>query len=399
MKNTIAIVVALVVFIGTCISCKNKNHTNKEETTNIGFNVIKLDPEQKIEDNFLISHIADSIEYIPLQTTDSAIIGNIRKIVHWNGYYYVLDGLTETIFCFDNKGKFRNKLQKKGLGPDEYYSITDFCVSKSGEIWVYSPAQAFLKYNITNNQLFKKMPTEIVAETFWIDSNDTINTFIGGFQNTSVFSDFPNQYAFIRLYNQKIISKSIPYKYHDELRIKPSPNNILSVCGDSISLFDYYDNKVYTIINGQLKPQYKISYLDDEYAVSLNNTPERNKEILKHTNPLVIFDLVVNHNMIWIKYSFKNRICSMVYLKKEKISYNMGGIITDDINNYISLPTPSCADYQGNLIGYVDPMVFKSCIIGKSTQHLKELKVKLRDTDNPVIIKMKMKKKWEVIKK
>ena len=393
MKNKIVTITFLL--IGICFSCRNKNEAIKGETTDSGFNVIRLDPEQKIDDNFLISHLTDSIEYIPIETTDNTIIGRIGKIVHWNSNFYVLDRLTETIFCFDNKGKFLNKLQKKGLGPDEYYSITDFCVSKSGELWVYSSAQAFLKYDITNNQLLKKIPTKIVAETFWIDSNDTINTFIGGLPNASVFKDFPNQYAFIRLHNQKIISKLMPYKYHDELRMKPFSNNILSVSRDSISLYDYYDNKVYTIINGQLKPQYKISYLDDEYTVSLNNTPERNKEILKHINQLELFDLIINDNIIWIKYSFKNRICSMVYLRKEKISYNIGSIIIDDLNNYLSLPTPSCADYQGNLIGYVDPMVFKSCIIDKSTQRLKGLKVKLRGTDNPIIIKINMKKRWK----
>lgn len=178
MKNKILIITLLGV--GICTACGNKKQAAKEEAVDTGFNVITLDPKQKVEDNSFISHIADSIEYIPLQTTDSVVIGKIGKIIFWNNHFYVLDRLTETIFCFDNKGKFLNKLSKKGVGPGEYYSITDFNISKNGEIWVYSSAQAFFKYDISNSRFLKRIPTAIVAESFWIDDNDTISIYVGG---------------------------------------------------------------------------------------------------------------------------------------------------------------------------------------------------------------------------
>lgn len=45
------------------------------------------------------------IKYVPLETTDSSLIGNIDKILYQNNKYYILDKVEKKILVFDGKEK------------------------------------------------------------------------------------------------------------------------------------------------------------------------------------------------------------------------------------------------------------------------------------------------------
>lgn len=94
-----------------------------------------------------ISEIADSITYIPLETTDECLIGAFCGIQYKNGIWYISDR-TYTIFLFDDNGKFIKKLNKIGQGPGEYTYIQTFAVDNDNHIHISDfGLKKILEYN------------------------------------------------------------------------------------------------------------------------------------------------------------------------------------------------------------------------------------------------------------
>jgi hypothetical protein len=122
----------LVIIIYSCGREKSNKTANSDSVIRID---LLSEPESKITK---LSEIAENVEYIPLQTTDSSLIGPfILKIINRENRIYVRNsGLEGEILCFDLVGKFLFKLHNKGRGPEEYLSITDFDVSSDNKTLV-----------------------------------------------------------------------------------------------------------------------------------------------------------------------------------------------------------------------------------------------------------------------
>ena len=86
----------------------------------------------QLKDNSCVnlSEFVSSVELVPLETTEACLIGTLAQLVEHNGYYYIGSAgmMTEKVMVFDADGRFLYKLDKRGMGPDEYVTITDFAV-------------------------------------------------------------------------------------------------------------------------------------------------------------------------------------------------------------------------------------------------------------------------------
>lgn len=103
-----------------------------------------------------LSEFASDIDYIPLQTTESSLMGNMRaKIVKVNNRIYIknVNGLSSSgILCFDIDGRFLYKVENTGRGPGEYQFIGDFDVSSDNGFLVIkaSSPSKLITYGITD---------------------------------------------------------------------------------------------------------------------------------------------------------------------------------------------------------------------------------------------------------
>ncbi|PKO98453.1 MAG: hypothetical protein CVU13_09855 [Bacteroidetes bacterium HGW-Bacteroidetes-8] len=101
-----------------------------------------------------LSEVANSIEYIPLETSDSILIGNISKIVCENNKIYVSDN-SDKLFVFDREGMHLRTLNRKGRGPGEYVVLRSFKVDDvtgnilvldfSGRVNIYDSLHNFVQ--------------------------------------------------------------------------------------------------------------------------------------------------------------------------------------------------------------------------------------------------------------
>jgi len=83
-----------------------------------------------------ISEIAESVEYIPLETTDKSAINRIYDAKFTKDYIFIQQyGTSQSLLIqFDRQGKFIRYIGKAGNGPEEYNQIREFSVDEKKEL-------------------------------------------------------------------------------------------------------------------------------------------------------------------------------------------------------------------------------------------------------------------------
>lgn len=107
--------------------------TNREIPTpfKIDFpKTVNLNLSEAIDDLMNLSEIAEKVEYIPLQTTDSALMGYIWNFAITKDYFFIRNELR--VLTFDKYGKYINSLFRVGFGPGETNAYC-FAVDEDGE--------------------------------------------------------------------------------------------------------------------------------------------------------------------------------------------------------------------------------------------------------------------------
>ncbi|MDO9680544.1 MAG: 6-bladed beta-propeller [Bacteroidales bacterium] len=110
---TKALLLTLVVLSTACQS----NHNTQPKDLRI------IDVEGGVGKGRLVklSEIAESIEYIPLETNSEAVVGKIfaDRIFYEKDCFYLMER-SISIIIFDRCGQYLNKISKYGRGPQEY---------------------------------------------------------------------------------------------------------------------------------------------------------------------------------------------------------------------------------------------------------------------------------------
>jgi len=104
-----------------------------------------------------LSTVAESVEYIPLETTNECLLGNISNIIITpnNFFVYVYEGLC---YRFNREGKFLNSIGKIGNGPGECMRTRDAAVDTVNQ-WVYIlDYDKIVKYDYSGNFLKSYKP-------------------------------------------------------------------------------------------------------------------------------------------------------------------------------------------------------------------------------------------------
>ena len=90
-----------------------------KESLRSGIDIITINPT-KAKEQINLSEFADSVSYIKIQTDSNCIMGRIREIIIKDRYIYAVDVSRQILFVFNHNGKYISKLDKRGMGPDEY---------------------------------------------------------------------------------------------------------------------------------------------------------------------------------------------------------------------------------------------------------------------------------------
>ena len=147
-KNSIIIVKGLLILFAFLInSCDNKNMT-------LTSNIIQLESAVGSINILNLSDYATEIEYIPLETNDTVLIGRIGQISYENEKILIKDVSNTKYNCylFDNNGEYCFKIGNYGQGPDDYLDIRQTFIFENYIYLIDAIGNKLLIYN-TNGLL------------------------------------------------------------------------------------------------------------------------------------------------------------------------------------------------------------------------------------------------------
>lgn len=355
---------------------------------NADFQIITVDPE-KYAGETDIDKFADSVTFIPLQTTDSLLIGNIEKLLVWNGNFYIWDRITASVFCFDENGKIKFRINNKGNGPNEYPIIENISVNQeNGNVYIYSgPAHAIYKYN-TQGEFVEKLICDCISIDFAVAAQDTLLCYTGKFPNMYLYqSTFPKQYRFTVLHKGEVQKRGLESTFQEEwTRLVISPNHF-RFYGDTLLLGENINNRIYTITSdNELKPRYRVVFTTNANEFSF----DQQAADINYFNSgayLSLYRFSETASFIFLDYIYKGFLCQSIFNKTNNNLYNIG-VMWISKERQMSLPIGvNAVDAKRNIIYQVMESSQIKQLTRKSTQQIKQQTDKIDETDNPVIIK------------
>lgn len=204
-------------------------------------------------DSISIYDLFDSIQIIPLETTDSCLLTGPVKLLTTAQANYILDWNNFKIFIFDNEGRFSHSVGKTGQGPGEYTQVYDVVVDESRNlVRMLSPFGRIYNYKLNSGQFiddiqlpaksnFQKMQeienNSIMTWSLPSDSEDFCITIIDantGETKTSLWKG-------PRMLNASIVS--VFYTFDSRTYFTPAfdNNKVYEVIGDSLKLAFQWD--------------------------------------------------------------------------------------------------------------------------------------------------------------
>jgi len=342
-------------------------------------NSISVDLEQKQDVSFF--DLFSKIDIIPLETNDLSLIKFVQKVIVNQGNIYVQD-LMSKILVFSPEGKFLFKIDKKGMGPDEYLDISDFDILNDSLSVLSAIENRMLIYN-NNGHFVRKFSLPRI--------NGAYNSFKNINNDTIAFWTYDYEKRI------KIYSKSAKSIFKEGI---PEKDNIYRNMG--MPLFPYgtfipsvTDNRVFKITpKSEIVEAYKWDF------GKLNNTPEmtENAPKLKTQNEMMEFikkiqsSEVINYDFIsaggnsryiYTKLGRKNTHINIFYDKLSKKTYQFEKT-TEKIKFYPLYWTESY------MIGFIPEKVSTfNDIIPDVILNQEQIKIKnnLSKFDNPVLVK------------
>ena len=126
MKESFILLLFLSLFI---VGCQH-NQVNED-------NISSVDLTSPVQKRLNMSEFVSRIQYIPLETSDDNLMGNIDQLLFAHNKIIIVDNKTASIFFFDDQGKYLYKIAKQGVGPEEYTEIDKVAVnSQEGVLYV-----------------------------------------------------------------------------------------------------------------------------------------------------------------------------------------------------------------------------------------------------------------------
>lgn len=393
MKETIYLLICTLCLFTSCVKSGKKQITEINDSV---FRVIVMDPDDiNKKEMSKVSVFGSSVEYIPLQTADTFLIGEVKKLIVYNDKYYIWDNLSEAIYCFDSEGKFQNQIGKKGGAPNEFVRISDFTVNmENGNILVYSDVDRGLYEYMSNGEFVKKTDTHFVLFSFAVDK-DLIYCYIGALPNPELFSrTFPESYRFLTLKDGEPELLQLGYTYYDSFLKVPLPSDNFSFYKDTMLLTEFLQPEIYWIDSiGNLHPRYRIKFSTNKSEYSFDNEIDLQKKKQEEKDG----DLTSLSNAFfetdnYLFFNYERGLIGMAYVdKKDNAVYNLGYFLVDDFNNNSLSPSIAFVD-EKYMYKIAEPELLSMRNEKRDfSPYLKEICGKINEFDNPIIVRIKLK--------
>jgi hypothetical protein len=177
-KQTLRLLILLYILMP--FSCKQKTGTPQNDTrqaNKIPFPV-KIDLELAVREadneKIPLSLVADSIEYVFLETNPECLINNIRDILVTDNHIFIT--ASDKIFEFTRKGQFIRRIASVGKGPGEYIALRNITYDEKNDLlYIFTNyTRQILKYSSDNKFIGEAFcfKSELASTVYFMDENN-----------------------------------------------------------------------------------------------------------------------------------------------------------------------------------------------------------------------------------
>lgn len=410
--------VILQLFLVIFLSCDNR----KKEYKKIGKihfpKTIQLDLSNAEIDSMNLSDIAEKVEYIPMQTTESSLLDYFYDFKITSKYFFIKDGLK--IVKYDNNGRFVKDLLNPGRGPEEAlpvcFTLNDslklvylYDQNKSVKIFDYdgnfktrilfpiNPIESLPPWRIEffNNCLFVCVPQKPKVRflySFYDLENDSIRIVLRNYRNYAKLAEEKRLPIILQDFSYQITDSTVLFKerFSDTIfavnrYFESAPRYIIDLGKEKLEWENWRDHGMFNIAGGPPNGYWVQSFIESRSFLII--------VLRSFTEPKIL--------AIYDKYSDSIKMSTIPFFDKEINQV----FLRNDLDKIIAFPAMSKSD--GNLFYYneclysvVEASEFADAYhkasekSKRSTKYLRDLSPVLSQVNefsNPVIMKIYLK--------
>lgn len=387
--------VLLIIISTSCISDVTKRELTADTSIYIDRDKIKTEVMKKA------SIYVEDVQYIPLETNNENLIGDVTKVILSSNFIHIYDYLSDNIYQFDYNGKYIRKIGSRGNGPNEYMRITSFSVNQDTEdIAIYCEIKQSIIEFTSDGQIISENKLGFLCNDL-IHYEDGFMLYGGRLPNEYIFNEtFPKQKRLIKIDSEyEIVETYLPTVYNAELlqtTITSERNCLYYTTDNQLRLLEKPNGLVYDV-NENMEPVYIVDFY--KYTIPLSFFYDQiisKKEIqsLKNGDYCYLSSFYETDDYIYLSYvvnSYDRMISQCFYVKGNKESINIGPVWVNDMDN-IAMPT-IISSFDNTLVGYYDAYEMRVMIDSKSnelTPKISELSKILEKSDNPILSIIKL---------
>ena len=363
-----------------------------------------------------LSEIAESIEYIPLETNNESLLASPLMYLNFeNGRLYIRQFQTE-IKIFNQEGKFIKSFNKQGRGPQEYENLSSFYVDPlTNNLFVYS-LRKLTEYN-NEGDFIKRILFNQTKEISIYGPNKCFkineNLYLVTFRNyKSKYSSCVTDSLFNVLYFINYSEKEHSTRLNSQIQIGfLSP--YFYKFRDSVRVFNGYGYNILTASNPKgVDTSFILNYGKYDYI-------NANLKVRNYNNRSFIrryYSVYESSNYIFMQFHMGSLPHKKVMLKRHKVEETVELPIAESIFNkktgeflFIAQPEFNQFGFKDDLQGgpafwpyYISEDDYMVTIIDahKIIKHaqtyevsdkFKKIADNLKETDNPVLVLVKLK--------
>lgn len=270
-------------------------------------------------DTLYYSAFVDSVKYIHLETSEDRLIGEINEAILTSDKIFILDKYKQTIWIFDQYGKYVDCISKRGNGPGEYVNICQIDYDKDMhaiaalDMWTKS----ILYYHI-NGDFIKKVNLEQYATNFKIVPQE-------GYIISNAGEAKENAGIYLADMRGKTINK-LAAKKENHMLSYTDVNDFASFNDTIAFILPNFENKIYHLHHHEIELKYPFTF----YPLLQNNYKENISQ--EHLEDFIRTKYIEGEKWLFMTFwSATNSVRNFLYSKEEN-KYWISKYLINDID-------------------------------------------------------------------
>jgi hypothetical protein len=296
-----------------------------------------------------LSMVADSLEYIPLETLSESLIGHIFGVVLTDEFIFLRT--SNRILKFSREGIYLSQIGSQGRGPGEYPGLRNISIDNENErVFVFPNFVRELLIYTFNNKYLGKIPLfdshfDLAREVSFLGSNHFIASGVG-----LMPGEFSDEMFVVALLDS---TGTVLKKVDSPLMQSADYINDVTIINQGAYPPSYFDSialslgisggdTIYTVSHNRIEPRYILNFgrydapFEIKYGYSRNQDEWRKIAEKRYGYIWIMGIPIETRNYLFLQFSFNDYLYLAAYSKQtgQSMVYRERGTVRSGVVGY-----------------------------------------------------------------